>query len=88
MQINTCPVDNNLAILNSKKANILEALDQIGTSLIDTKFHHLFKLAACSKFDELRDHLAKQLGLEVQYDSTGLMRSYDFLDQKAQSFNS
>ena len=78
MQINTCPVDNILAILNSKKAHILGALYQIGTSLIDTKFHHLFKLAACSKFDELRDHLAKQLGLEVQYDSTGLMRSYDF----------
>ena len=43
-----------------------------------TKYYHLFKLAASNKFDELRDYLAKQLGLEINYDATGLIRSYNF----------
>ena len=43
-----------------------------------TKYYHLFKLAASNKFDELRDYLAKQLGLQINYDATGLIRSYDF----------
>ena len=45
MQSNTCSVDNILAILSSKKANILEALNLIGTSPTDIKFYHVFKLA-------------------------------------------
>ena len=88
MQSNTCSVDNILAILSSNKANILDALNLIGTSPPDTKFHHLFKLAASNKFEELRDYIAKQLGLEIQHDSTGLIQSYDFSDQKGTSFNS
>ena len=77
-QSNTCSVDNILAILSSKKANILEALNLIGTSPTDTKFYHVFKLAASNKFEELRDYIAKQLGLEIQHDSTGLIQSYNF----------
>ena len=77
-QSNTCSLDNIITILSSKKANILDALNQIGISLTDTKYYHLFKLAASNKFDELRDYLAKQFGLQINYDATGLIRSYDF----------
>ena len=78
MQLNTCSVDNILAIISANKANILEALNLIGISPTDTKFYHLFKLAASNKFEELRDYIAKQLGLEIQHDSTGLIQSYNF----------
>ena len=88
MQPNTCSLDNIIAILSSKKANILDALNLIGISLTDTKYYQLFKLAASNKFDELRDYLAIQHGLEINYDATGLIRSYDFSDQKVPSSNS
>ena len=77
MQSNTCSVENILAILSSKKANILEALNLIGTSPTDTKFYYVFKLVASNKFEELRDYIAKQLGLEIRHGSTGLIQSYN-----------
>ena len=77
-QSNTCSLDNIIAILSSKKANILDALNLIGISLTEPNITNWFKQAASNKFDELRDYLAKQLGLQINYDATVLIRSYDF----------
>ncbi|KAI6655698.1 hypothetical protein LOD99_1838 [Oopsacas minuta] len=78
VQSNTCSIDNILAILSSNKATILDSLKLIGSTHIEANFHYIFQLAANCEFEKLREYVATKIGLEVIYDSSGLIRSYDF----------
>ncbi|KAI6658831.1 hypothetical protein LOD99_15156 [Oopsacas minuta] len=78
VQSNTCSIDNILAILSSNKATIIDSLKLIGSTHIEAKFHYIFQLAANCEFEKLREYVATKIGLEVIYDSSGLIRSYDF----------
>ena len=77
-QDNTCPIDNILAILSLNRTSILNALNLIGVIPADTKFHRILSLLEDNKHDELRDYIARRIGLPVNYDSSGLFKSYDF----------
>ena len=78
LQANTCSIDNIFAIISSNQATIVNSLKLIGTTPAETKFHHIFHLAAGCKFEELRDIVAKEIGLKILVDSFGLIKSYDF----------
>ena len=78
LQTNTCSIDNIFAIISSNQATIINSLKLIGTTPAETKFHHIFDLAAGCKFEELRDIVAKEIGLKILVDSFGLIKSYDF----------
>ena len=53
LQTNTCSIDNIFAIISSNQATIINSLKLIGTTPSETKFHHIFDLAAGCKFEEL-----------------------------------
>ena len=78
LQSNTCSLDNILAIISSNKTTIINSLKLIGTTPSETKFSHIFELAADCKFEELRDFIAKEFQLKIIIESHGLIKSYDF----------
>ena len=86
-QDNTCPVDNILAILSLNQSTILNALSIKGVKPANTKFHQILSLLENHDFDELRDYIARRIGLQVNYDSTGLYKSYDFYGSEATIIN-
>ncbi|KAI6648766.1 hypothetical protein LOD99_7153 [Oopsacas minuta] len=63
---------------SSNKATIIGSLKLIESTHIEAKFHYIFQLAANCEFGKLREYGATKIGLEVIYDSSGLIRSYDF----------
>ncbi|KAI6661836.1 hypothetical protein LOD99_9790 [Oopsacas minuta] len=77
VQSNTCSIDNILAILSSNKATIIDSLKLIGSTHIEAEFHYIFELAANCELEKLREYVATKIGLEVIYDSSGLIRTYD-----------
>ena len=42
------------------------------------KFHRILSLLEENKHDELRNYIARRIGLPVNYDSSYLFKSYDF----------
>ena len=78
LQTNTFSIDNIFAIISSNQATIINSLKLIGTTPIETKFHHILDLAAGCKFEELRDIVAKEIGLKIPVDLFGFIKSYNF----------
>ncbi|KAI6648160.1 hypothetical protein LOD99_11969 [Oopsacas minuta] len=78
VQSNTCSIDNILTILSPNKATIINSLKLIGSTHIEAEFHYIFELAVNYEFEKLREYVATKIGLEVIYNSSGLIRSYDF----------
>ena len=78
LQTNTCSIDNIIAIISSNTTTIINSLKLIGTTPVETNFHHIFQLAADCKFQELRDFVAQEIGLEILVDQSGWIKSYDF----------
>ena len=78
LQSNTCSIDNIFAIISSNKATIINSLKLIGTTPAEIKFYHIFEMSAGWKFEELRDIVVKEIGLEILVDSFGWIKFYDF----------
>ena len=76
LQLNTCPVDNIVAILSLNQDKIINSLKIIGTTPSTCKFHQIYSLVASKKFDELREYIASHIGLKIIYQS--LVKCYDF----------
>ena len=75
-QRNTCSLDNVLAILSIFKGNITQSFSVIGTSPTEAKFHPLMSLISDYDFDQLRNLIATEIGLQTTREN--FSEIYDF----------
>ena len=75
-QLNTCSLDNILAILTLFKKNITESKNIIGSTLSEAKFYHIISLVNEFDFDKVRGHIAKAIGVKIR--CVDMINHYDF----------
>ena len=78
LQLNTCSLDNILAVIILNKNNIVKSLNLIGKFHLKQIFNHLYNLATNIQFDELRDYIALQIEIDLFVDETVLVNYYNF----------